>query len=522
MSSRVLVVALSLLLAAPAAAEEGPRVVATAERPVVPLLVGEPRAPLCRLVIRVEGEGEPPRLESVSLGGDLPPAVHDFRLMRGEIVPGSPAESIAAPTIESGVLHVEGGAALETGANVFWIVGAIGDDVDLLDRVALSIAEIGTSAGPVDVADPSPGVRQRIGVALRRHGQDGVHTSRIPVLAATPKGTLLAAYDLRHRGTKDLQEDIDVGLSRSTDGGRTWEPVRTIMDMGEAEGLPQEQNGCGDPGILVDDVTGRIYCFALWVHGKPGKHQWHDDGSEPGFEIGRTAQFMVVHSDDDGVTWSEPENLTRSLKEESWWLLAPAPQAGFTRADGTLVMPVQGRFGNGPLDSFATIMTSVDRGATWSLGSFGYRGGNECQAAELADGRIMLNVRSDKQRYRGVSVTADLGRTWAPHPTSDGVLEEPNCNGSLLACPTPSGERLLLFANPLSQKERSHQTIRTSSDDGTTWPESGRILLDEGRGRGYPSLARVGPDRVGIVYEGSRADVVYQAVSLSELEGLPR
>lgn len=519
MIRRVLLAVIALLLTAPAAAEEGPRVVATMDRPVVPLLTGEPHAPLCRLVIRVEGDGEPPRLESLSIGGDLPPVVHDLRLMRGEIMPFSPAALMAAPRIDAGVLHVDGGAALEVGANVFWIVGAIGDDVDLLDRVALTIPEVSTSAGPVAVEDATPGVRQRIGVALRRHGQDGVHTSRIPVLAATPKGTLLAAYDLRHRGTRDLQEDIDVGLSRSTDGGRTWEPLRTIIDMGEAGGLPQEQNGVGDPGILVDGVTGRIWVFALWVHGKPGKHQWHDDGSEPGFEIGKTAQFMAVHSDDDGVTWSEPENLTRSLKEESWWLLAPAPQAGFTRADGTLVMPVQGRFGNGRLDSFATIMTSSDRGATWALGAFGYVGGNECQAAELSDGSIMLNVRSDKQRFRGVAVTHDGGRSWSPHTTGDHVLEEPNCNGSLLACPTSSGRRLLLFANPLSQKERSHQTIRVSDDDGTTWPESRRILLDEGRGRGYPSLARVGPDRVGIVHEGSRADVVFQVVPLADLAG---
>lgn len=519
MIRRNLFAVIALLPAAPAVAEEGARVAATAERPVVPLLVGEERAPLCRLVVRVEGEGEPPRLESLVIGGDLPPAVHDLRLMRGEITPVSPAALMAAPRIDAGVLHVDGGAALEMGDNVFWIVGAIGDDVDLLDRVALSIREIGTSAGAVAVDDASPGVRQRVGVALRRNGQDGVHTTRIPVLAVTPKGTLLAAYDLRHRGTRDLQEDIDVGLSRSTDGGKTWEPLRTIIDMGEAGGLPQEQNGCGDPGILVDDVTGRIFCFGLWVHGKPGKHQWQDDGSEPGFEIVKTAQFMAVHSDDDGVTWSEPENLTRTLKKAPWWLLAPAPQAGFTRADGTLVMPVQGRFGNGRLDSFATIMTSSDRGKTWSLGSFGYRGGNECQAAELSDGTVMLNVRSDKQRYRGVAVSADLGRTWSPHPTSDTVLEEPNCNGSLLSLPRAAGHPLLLFANPLSQKERSHQTIRVSFDDGLTWPEEPRILLDEGRGRGYPSLARVGPDRVGIVYESSRADVVFQAVMLSELEG---
>jgi hypothetical protein len=80
-------------------------------------------------------------------------------------------------------------------------------------------------------------------------------------------------------GWSDLQEDIDIGLSRSTDGGRTWDPVRDIMDMDEYGGLPQEQNGCSDPGIIVDHQTGEIFCFAVWMNGKPGKHQWVDDGA---------------------------------------------------------------------------------------------------------------------------------------------------------------------------------------------------------------------------------------------------
>jgi sialidase-1 len=107
---------------------------------------------------------------------------------------------------------------------------------------------------------------------------------------------------------RDLQEDIDIGLSRSTDGGQTWEPAQVIMDMGEYGGLPQEQNGCSDPGIIVDRESGEIFCFAVWMNGKPGKHQWSDDGSEPGFEIGKAAQFMMVRSGDDGRTWSQPES----------------------------------------------------------------------------------------------------------------------------------------------------------------------------------------------------------------------
>jgi len=506
----------------------GQSITATADRPVVPLLAGDERLPLCRLVVRVEGEDSALRMSalSVALGGtDRVGDLVGLRLVStgsDDAIAAVPrGEPIGAEVSPAGTITLPADVALVAGANVFWIVGRLADGVDLLHRVAVACTALETSVGRIVVEDGSPGVRQRVGIALRRHGDDGVHTTRIPVLATTPAGTLLAAYDLRHREARDLQEDIDIGLSRSTDGGRTWEPVRTIIDMGTWGDLPEELNGCSDPGIVVDDRTGTIHGFAVWMHGKGGKHQWTDDGSEPGFEIGRAAQFVAVHSDDDGITWSEPENLTRSLKEESWWLLAPAPQQGFTRPDGTLVMPVQGRSGGGRLETFATIMTSIDHGRSWRVAAPGYTGGNECQAAELADGSIMLNVRSDRQRFRGVAVSADLGATWSRHPTSDGTLIEPNCNGSLRAVTLRDGRRLMLFANPFSQESRSHQSIRVSTDDGMTWPEERRILLDEGRGRGYPSLSQIDADRVGIVYEGSRADVVFQVIPLSDLVGTP-
>ena len=76
------------------------------------------------------------------------------------------------------------------------------------------------------------------------------------------------------------------------------------MDMGQYGGLPQDQNGCSDPNILVDTVSGEIFVSAVWTHGKPGTHQWRDRGSEPGLDISKSSQFMVVRSTDDGQTWS--------------------------------------------------------------------------------------------------------------------------------------------------------------------------------------------------------------------------
>jgi len=459
-------------------------------------------------VFRLDGTDDLDDLESLAL------------YSTGDSDEFSPATPIGEPAKPASKVKFRVEQTLNVGTNVFWLSCRLKATADLLHRVAGTCSSIDTSVGTQTPRDDSPGARHRIGIALRRHNDDGVHTYRIPALTTSAKGTLLCVYDMRRRMGRDLQEDIDIGLSRSTDGGRNWESVRVIMDMGEFGGLPQEQNGCSDPGIIVDRQTGEIFCFAVWMNGKPGKHQWNDDGSEPGFEIGKSAQYMMVRSQDDGLTWSKPENLTRKLKRETWWLLAPSPQQGINLPDGTLVMPVEGRDGRAALSSFATIMISRDHGTTWTVGKPAFSGGNECQAVQLGDGSIMLNVRNDHERFRAVFVTNNLGQTWQAHETNRNTLIEPNCNGSLVRVDFEKAgekEHVLLFANPHTQQGRTHHTIQVSFDDGRTWPKSHHLLLDEGRGAGYPSLTQVDDSHVGIVYEGSQSHLVFEKLSVDEL-----
>jgi len=492
-------------------------------QPVHPVLIRNEHGPLTRVVLDV-AEGIEVRVTSFDFKLDGTDDLGDLESLslfstggKEEFSSVTPIGDAIKPDKE---LTFRNERVLNSGKNVFWLSCRLKPTAKLAHRVAATCRSIETTAGKLTPRDASPGVRHRIGVALRKHQDDGVHTYRIPALATSAKGTLLCVYDMRRRMGRDLQEDIDIGLSRSTDGGHSWEPVRVIMDMGEFGGLPQEQNGCSDPGLIVDRQTGEIFCFAVWMNGKPGKHQWNDDGSEPGFEIGKSAQFLMVRSKDDGLTWSKPENLTRKLKQDAWWLLAPSPQQGINLPDGTLVMPVEGRTGRDALATFATIMISRDHGTTWTVGKPAFSGGNECQAARLGDGSIMLNMRNDHERFRAVFVTKDLGQTWQPHATNRNTLIEPNCNGSLLRVDyEAAGEKkhVLLFANPHTQQGRTHHTIQVSFDDGRTWPKSHHLLLDEGRGAGYPSLTRVDDRHVGIVYEGSQSHLVFEKFSLDEL-----
>ncbi len=413
-----------------------------------------------------------------------------------------------------------GHARLKKGANIFWLSGRLKPNASLLSRVAASVTRVETNTGAVTGIRASGAESKRIGVALRRHWDDGVHTYRIPALATTTEGTLLCVYDMRRRRRKDLQEDIDIGLMRSTDGGKTWDPQRVIMDMGTYGGFAQEINGVSDPGIIVDPASGEIFCFGVWMVGKAGKHQWQGDGSEKGFEIGKSAQMLMIRSKDDGKTWSKPKNMTRTWKKKDWILYAPSPQQGIALRDGTLVMPTQGRNEND--ENFSNLLVSKDHGATWKVSAAASLGNSECQAVELSDGSIMLNMRTERSGVfaRTVAVTKDLGKSWTPHATNRKALIEPHCNGSLYRFDyVVDGKKtaLLLFANPYSTSGRHHHSIQVSMDDGKTWPEKYRMLLDEGSGAGYPSLSRVDDEHIGIVYEGSQSHVVFEKIAISEL-----
>ena len=355
-------------------------------------------------------------------------------------------------------------------------------------------------------------------VVIHRQGDSGCHTFRIPGIVKTKSRTLLAVYDMRYESRRDLQGHIDIGLSRSTDGGKTWESPRPIMDMGEFGGLPQDQNGCSDPNVLIDTATGEILVSALWAHGKPGTHQWVGKGSEPGHDPELSSQFMFVRSQDDGQTWSDPENWTTRLKNTEWFLFAPAPGNGITLANGILVIPTQGRDATGT--PFSNLTWSGDHGKTWTVSSPARSNTTESAVVELSDGSLMLNSRDNRNRQdksetngRAVSVTSDLGTHWTVHNSDHGALPEPVCMGSLISHRLSDDRTVLFFSNPHHKSQRKNMTVQMSLDDGATWAK--QILLDEDGGA-YSSLVMVDDSTLGILYESSRADLIFQTIQLKE------
>lgn len=520
------------------------RVTVTTEQPVLPVLTMKEVNPVLRidLIRKVPGDYV---IQEIALSLRGTTDINDIENIglyhaneKGMIDLDKPLAG-PIPAEEVSLFNTE--IPVHTDTCSLWVSFKLKNKIKLSNRFHVSYTEMKTSEGNVIIpAVATSGLRA--GVAVRQHKQDGVHTSRIPGLATSKKGTLLAVYDARYENSRDLQGHIDIGLNRSTDGGQTWQTMQIVLDMKEWGGLPEKYNGVSDANILIDENTGDIYVAGLWMYGvldgATGKwvegmtedstrwiHQWMAKGSQSGFDVKETSQFLIAKSTDDGLTWDEPVNITSQTKRKEWWLYAPAPGHGITLNDGTLVFPTQGRDKNG--QTFSNITWSKDGGKSWTTSNPAYTDVTECMAVQMSDGSIMLNMRDNrnhgnkKENGRRICITTDLGQTWTEHPTSRKALIEPTCMGSLhkhIYHQDGQEKTLLLFVNPESYSERNHITLKVSFDEGQTWPDEHKILLDEYSGRGYSCITSIDENTIGILYESSQADMIFQQIELNELQ----
>lgn len=495
----------------------------------VPLFLDRKENNLLELKIKIAADAPPLVLKRIVLrfaeGSNLS-AVSSVSAMLSEDTPfGSASPKKLA-------VELNGNRQLADGTHIIHFRFAANKAASLLATFRVTAAELFFSNHPsVQVAADGDFV-YRPALVLRAQGQDHCDTYRIPGLVTTNRGTLIAVYDNRYNNSKDLQEDVDIGMSRSTDGGQTWEPMRVILDMGEWGGRPQQFNGAGDPCVLYDPFTHTIWVAALWMSGSaPDQMLWW--ASKPGMKPEETGQFMLVKSTDDGLTWSPPVNITGQIKTPGWQLLLQGPGRGITMKNGTLVFPAQFKadIGQKALDGGAytchsTIVYSRDHGQTWQIGSGAKTNTTEAQVVELADGTLMLNMRDDRNRKdkgetngRAVAVTADLGKTWTVHPSSNSALPESNCMASLIDAPVKINgktQQVLFFSNPNNKNERKNMTIKASLDGGLTWPEKLQVELNEEAGYGYSCMTMVDENTVGIIYEGVK-EIFFQKVPVNEL-----
>lgn len=314
-------------------------------------------------------------------------------------------------------------------------------------------------------------------------GEGGYHSYRIPALIATPKGTLLAIVEGRKDSANDHGHN-ELLMRRSLDGGDTWTPMQLVKSDGA--------NALNNPTLVVDRDTGSVWLVFVWTSTKKFKNN-----DEVAKATGRVSDMWVIHSNDEGATWSRSVNITKSVNRPGWKRIVPGPGVGIQLHSGRMVIPCNHEVGPVATDH---VIYSDDHGKSWRLGGSMDDKTDEDQVVELADGTLMMNIRNYREKgHRGISLSKDQGVTWSP-VVSDTNLIEPVCQASLIryTLSPPFTRNRLLFSNPATQDKRIKMTVRLSYDQGQTWPVA--RLLNAGPS-GYSCLTVLHDMRIGCLYE---------------------
>jgi sialidase-1 len=342
---------------------------------------------------------------------------------------------------------------------------------------------------------------------------------RIPGLAVTAGGTVIAVMDARIDGSADLgggTNNIQVAMARSTDGGTTFSAPRIIAHPATTH------EGYGDPSLLVDRATGRVFCFFTYAP-KVGVGYY---GSVPGdtSAAGTTnTHVMYITSDDEGASWSAPVDLNPSVRNAAWAGMFTSSGHGIQLADGRLVQPLVYHDAAG---DHAANLYSDDDGATWHAGASASTGVNESKAVQRGTGKVVQNMRSNAGGNRWYATASDTGTSDVSSPYgaawNSGLLD-PGCNGDEISYVGPgqvdahhhpllSGTAVLSNAATANNATRQDITVRISHDDGASWPHE--ALLRAGNG-GYSTTAVLPGGAIADLYEiGDTGGIVFTRFTL--------
>ena len=344
-------------------------------------------------------------------------------------------------------------------------------------------------------------------------GTEGHKSYRIPAIIKNPKGDLLAFAEGRVHGSGDFG-DINIVLKRSSDGGKTWGEMKTVVDY--------DNQQAGNPAPVLDNTDpdypkGRIFLFYNTGNNHEGEVRKGNGLREVWYKT----------STDGGISWSEGVNITTQTHKpnmpslnpeynfkEDWRSYANTPGHAFQfqegKYKGRLYVAANHSAGQ-PIkdatDYVAHGFYTDDHGKTFKLSeSLHIQGSNESTAAEISNNGLIFNSRNQKGdvKQRIVAISKDGGETW-DKTYFDPNLPDPVNEGSILNIGKKKGKHILAFCNAADTKNRDNLTLRISFDEGKTWKISKVIDKAESDkvrdNSAYSDIVKLGKKKVGILYE---------------------
>ena len=337
------------------------------------------------------------------------------------------------------------------------------------------------------------------GKSFKRH-HNGMVNYRIPAMAISTKGTIIAMCNGRTGTGLDQCEYCTIVARRSTDGGKTWEPETTVME------IPYRSIFTGS--AIVDPTTGEIMFFCnQWPMKARAKKLYTDPKSDKAYE-----GFGILRSRDDGKTWKferfkfKPGKLLTGADpsgSDTGFMISKGPYKG------RLIIPARSGTSVENMEKFCeknhlrmnwydkskdgkprgvgcnTVVYSDDHGKTWTIGGIERPGTGEACLAELSDGTLYLDSRIPGG-FRVASISKDGGENFTDPTVTPVICPNSGCAASVITVPREvHGRRLLILTTPTHNefgwsmfRDRKEFTAFVSFDDGKTWPV--RKLINEG------------------------------------------
>ena len=241
------------------------------------------------------------------------------------------------------------------------------------------------------------------------------------------------------------------------------------------------------------------------------------------FRIAKDSYLWMSYSDDDGKTWSAPQDITQMVKADWMKFLGVGPGVGITLRTGPhkgrIVVPVYTTNRTNHLNGSQSsrIIYSDDHGKTWHMGggvndnrtlydgtvvdsstmNNYYAQNTEASVVQLNNGDLKLFMRGLTGDLQ-VATSHDGGLTWDNNVDRYDV---PDVYVQMAATHTvQNGKEYILLANANGpgRKNGYIRVARVEEDGQLTWLH--HHLIQEGE-YAYNSLQQIGPDEFGLLYE---------------------
>ncbi len=284
---------------------------------------------------------------------------------------------------------------------------------------------------------------------------------RIPGIVATERGALLRYCECRK--SQGDWSAIDIKVSRSNDGGKTWREVLLIKGDGATMNNPV-MFATGEKLVL-------LYC-------KNYK------------EVYKCVSF------DDGESFKESERVLFDT-DFPYTVVAVGPGHGISHG-GRLLTAVWFAFDeNNPKahrPSFVSTLYSEDGGESWQVGELIYPSKlinpSEAALAVTKEGEVLISIRHDGERKtRALAQSTDGISGWHGLRFEENLVD-PTCMGGMT-----HKDGILYHVNCASPTERRDLTVKISRDGFLSTEEI--KISDEG---GYADIALLN-GKLFVLYE---------------------